>query len=82
VAAIKVIDLPSAGLPLFDKSNGFMDAIEVPSEQELRTIVGGKSKSKKKKGSTTIIIVNNIAYYCSCDDPGFIFAPVTNVVIP
>jgi hypothetical protein len=82
VAAIKVVDLPSAGLALFDESNGFLEAIEAPSEQELRAVIGGKSKSKKKKGSTTIIIVNNIAYYCSCDDPGVIFAPITNVVIP
>lgn len=82
MAAIKVVDLQSAGLPLFNESDGLLDTIGEPSEQELREIIGGKSKSKKKKGSTTIIIVNNIAYYCSCDDPGVIFAPVTNVVIP
>jgi hypothetical protein len=82
MAAIKVVDLQSSALPLFNTSDCFMEAISEPSDEELRTVFGGKSSKSKKKGSTNIIIVNNIAYYCSCDDPCAIYAPVTNVVVP
>jgi hypothetical protein len=77
VAAIEVVDLQSAGLPLFNGSDDLAEAMKEPSEQELKCVIGG-SKSKKKKG-ITIIIVNNIYY--GIDPNGSLFAPVTNIVI-
>lgn len=77
MAAIEVVDLQSAGLPLFNESDDLIEAMREPSEQELKCVIGG-SKSKKKKG-TTIIIVNNIYY--GVDPNGVIFGPVTNIVV-
>jgi hypothetical protein len=75
MAMIGINDLMS-GSALLEGADSLVSAIGDLSESELKTIVGGGSKSS---GGGTVAIVNNIAYGFPYHG-GSIFGPVTNIV--